>query len=139
VKNKYTPDDRIIEGEEGRQRVAAALERLGEGVITSLDPSVNDILFDQYRPGMPPGIDQWQLPVKIDGPSLYFLTVVQPGAIVPTHSHKRALFRVIVSGSIILGDGRVLKAGDWMYVPAGTEYSFRGGLNPGAIIFHCYG
>lgn len=139
MKNKYTPDDRIIEGEEGRQRVAAALERLGEGVITSLDPSVNDILFDQYRSGMPPGIDQWQLPVKIDGPSLYFLTVVQPGAIVPTHSHKRALFRVIVSGSIILGDGRVLKAGDWMYVPAGTEYSFRGGLNPGAIIFHCYG
>ena len=139
MKNKYTPDDRIIEGEEGRQRVAAALERLGDGVITSLDPGVNDILFDQYREGMPPGIDQWQLPVKIDGPSLYFLTVVQPGAIVPTHAHKRALFRVIVSGSILLGDGRTLKAGDWMYVPAGTEYSFRGGLNPGATIFHCYG
>ena len=135
----YTPDDRIIEGEEGKQRVAAALKKLGGGVITSRDPGVNDILFDHYRPDMPPGIRQWQLPVKLDGPSLYFLTAVEPGAIVPTHSHKRALFRIVISGSIILDDGRELKSGDWMYVPAGSEYSIRGGVNPGAVICHCYG
>lgn len=137
--SRYTPDDRIIEGEEGRERVARALEKLGGGVITSRDAGVNDILFDHYRPNMPPGIDQWQLPVKLDGPALFFLTVVEPGAIVPTHAHKKALFRVVVSGSIILEDGRELRSGDWMYVPGGVDYSFRGGLNPGAVICHCYG
>jgi mannose-6-phosphate isomerase-like protein (cupin superfamily) len=137
--SKYTPDDRIIEGEEGKRRVAAALEKLGGGVITSRDAGLNDILFDHFRPNMPPGVDQWQLPVKLDGPVFFFLSVLGPGAIVPSHEHKRDLFRVVVSGSLILEDGRELKGGDWMYVPAGASYSVRAGLNPGAIVYHCYG
>lgn len=137
--SKYTPDDRVIEGEEGKRRVAAALEKLGDGVITSRDAHLSDILFDQWRPNMPPGVDQWQLPVKLDGPVFFFLSVLKPGAVVPSHEHKRSLFRVVVSGSIILEDGRKLESGDWMYVPAGVPYSIRAGLNPGAIIYHCYG
>jgi mannose-6-phosphate isomerase-like protein (cupin superfamily) len=47
---------------------------------------------------------------------------------------------MVVSGSIVLNDGRELRTGDWMFVPAGVDYSFRGGLNsPGGIIYHCYG
>lgn len=144
---KFTPNDSVIKADTGRARIKAALEEHSKkhpdhfsGVITSRDPGVNDLLHDLRREDMLPGVEQWQLPVKLEGPGvLFFLTVVQPGAIVPTHHHERDLFRVIVSGSIILHDGRELKATDWMYVPRGVEYSFRGGLNPGAITYHCYG
>ena len=139
---EFTVDDSLIDTDEGKERVEAALKKLGRGTITSLDPGMNDVLFNLKRDkGMPPGFDQWQLPVKLGGDdksTLFFLSVVQPGAIVPNHHHSRALFRVVVSGSIILDDGRTLHAGDWMYVPAGADYSFRGGLNPGAIVYHCY-
>jgi quercetin dioxygenase-like cupin family protein len=143
---KFTPDDSVIKADTGKARIKAALDehrkKHGEmtGVVTSRDPGMNDLLFDLRREDMPPDFEQYQLPVKLEGPGvLFFLTVVQPGGIVPTHRHARDLFRVVVSGSIILQDGRELKATDWMFVPAGTEYSFRGGLNPGAIIYHCYG
>lgn len=139
---EFTVDDSLIVTEEGKERVDAALRSLDRGIITSRDPGLNDVLFTLKRDkGMPPGFDQWQLPVKLGGDgkaTLFFLSVVQPGAIVPTHHHARDLWRVVVSGSIILGDGRKLESGDWMYVPAGTDYSFRGGVNPGAIIMHCY-
>lgn len=137
--SRYTPDDRIIEGEEGKRRVAEALKKLGGGVITSRDRGINDILFDQFRPNMPAGVSQWQLPVKLDGPVFAFLSVMDPGAVVPSHAHKRDLFRVVVAGTLILDDGRELKAGDWMFVPANVEYSLRAGLNPGAISYHVYG
>ena len=137
--SRYTPDDRIIEGEEGKRRVAEALKKLGDGIITSRDSGVNDILFDHFRPGMPPGVSQWQLPVKLDGPVFGFLTAMDPHAVVPTHAHKRDLFRIVVSGSLILHDGRELKSGDWMFVPANVEYSLRAGVNPGAVSLHVYG
>lgn len=138
----FKVDDSLITTDEGRKRVEAALKRLGGGIVTSRDEGLNDVLFSLKRDAnLPPGFDQWQLPVKLGGDgksTLFFLSVVQPGAIVPTHSHARDLFRLVVSGSIILGDGRVLQAGDWMYVPAKTPYSFRGGVNPGAVVYHCY-
>ena len=107
--------------------------------MTSRDEGMNDALLEGKRELPLEGIEQWQLPIELGGPVFFYLTVVQPGAIVGTHRHKRSLFRVVVSGSIILNDGRALTAGDWMYVPAGETYSFRGGLNPGAIVYHCYG
>ena len=137
--SRYTPDDRIIEGEEGKRRVAEALKKLGDGVITSRDRGVSDVLFDQFRSGMPPGISQWQLPVKLDGPVFGFLTHMHPGAVVPSHSHKRDLFRIVISGTLILDDGRELKAGDWMFVPKNVDYSLRAGVNPGVISLHVYG
>jgi mannose-6-phosphate isomerase-like protein (cupin superfamily) len=102
---------------------------------------MNDLLDALRRDDkdMPADFVQWQLPVHLDGPALFFLTVVPPGGIVTMHAHDRDMFRVVVSGSIILHDGRELKSGDWMFVPNDEEYSFRAGLNPGAIIYHCYG
>ena len=143
---KFTPNDSVIKADTGKARIKSALEehrkRYGEmsGVVTSRDPGMNDLLYDLRREDMPADFEQWQLPVKLEGPGvLFFLTVVQPGGVVPTHKHERDLFRVVVSGTILLQDGRELKGGDWMFVPRGVEYSFRAGLNPGAIIYHCYG
>jgi mannose-6-phosphate isomerase-like protein (cupin superfamily) len=143
MSTKWSPDDSVIEGEAARSRIREALERHGlkigdDRVTTSRDPGMDDVRAHMRREGLPPGFQQWQLPVKLSGETFFLLTVAEPGAVVPTHSHKRDLFRIVVSGSIIT-NGIELKAGDWMFVPKGVEYSFSAALNPGAIINHAYG
>jgi mannose-6-phosphate isomerase-like protein (cupin superfamily) len=143
MSTKWSPDDSVIEGEAARSRIREALERHGlkisdDRVTTSRDPGMDDVRAHMRREGLPPGFQQWQLPVKLSGETFFFLTVAEPGAVVPTHSHKRDLFRIVVSGSIIT-NGIELKAGDWMFVPKGVDYSFSAALNPGAIINHAYG
>ena len=137
----WKPNDKVIEGRIGAQRVAAALKKQGivikDQVITSRDEGMDDVLFELRRPDMPPGIQSWQLPVILDKSTFVFLTVAEPGAIVPTHKHSRNLFRVVISGSIIT-DGKELKSGDWMFVPKGAEYSYHAALNPGAVTMHFY-
>ena len=137
----WKPNDKVIEGRIGAQRVAAALKKQGivikDQVITSRDEGMDDVLFELRRPDMPPGIQSWQLPVILDKSTFVFLTVAEPGAIVPTHKHSRNLFRVVISGSIIT-DGKELKSGDWMFVPKGKEYSYHAALNPGAVTMHFY-
>jgi hypothetical protein len=139
----WKPNDTVIEGRPGVARIKAALTKrrvkLGERVITSRDPGMDDLRFDLRRPDMPPGFQSWQLPFVLENcPVFFFLTVAEPGAVVPTHAHKRDLLRVVVSGSLIT-NGVELKSGDWMYVPSGAPYSYSAGLNPGLISFHCYG
>ncbi len=101
---KFTPNDSVIQADAGKERIKKALDnhRKKHGdeprIITSRDPDMNDLLYDLRREDMPPDFEQWQLPVKLEGPALFFLTVVQPGGIVPTHKHARDLFRVVVSG-----------------------------------------
>jgi mannose-6-phosphate isomerase-like protein (cupin superfamily) len=147
VSTKWTPDDAVIEGETGKRRIREALERHGiktdeKRVITSRDKGMDDIRFHLRRENMPPGYEQWQLPIKLDGPVFFFLTVAQPGAVVPTHSHKRDLFRIVLWGSLTT-NGIELKQGDWMFVPAGVEYSLSAAISPnsppGAGSTHCYG
>jgi len=135
----WKPNDTVIEGRTGAQRIAAALKQRvsKEKVITSRDEGMDDVLYELRRQDMPPGILSWQLPIILENTTFAFLTVAEPGAIVPTHRHSRNLFRIVISGSIIT-DGKELKSGDWMYVPKGTEYSYHAALNPGAITFHVY-
>jgi quercetin dioxygenase-like cupin family protein len=137
----WKPNDKVIEGNIGAKRIAAALKRrvAKDEVITSRDEGMDDVLFELRRPDMPPGIESWQLPIILDEDTFVFLTVAQPGAIVPTHKHTRDLFRVVISGAIIT-DGKELKSGDWMFVPKGAEYSYHATLNPGsgAITMHFY-
>lgn len=144
---KWSPDDSVIEGETGKERIREALKRHRiktdeSRVITSRDPGMDEVRFHLRRENMPPGYEQWQLPVKLTGETFFFLTVGQPGAVVPTHSHKRDLFRIVVWGSVIY-NGIELKQGDWMFVPAGVEYSLSTAMNPsspaGAMTWHCYG
>jgi mannose-6-phosphate isomerase-like protein (cupin superfamily) len=147
VSKRWTPDDAVIEGDTGKRRIREALERYGiktdeDRVITSRDRGMDEIRFNLRRENMPPGYEQWQLPIKLDGPVFFFVTVGQPGAVVPTHSHKRDLFRIVVWGSITY-NGVELKQGDWMFVPAGVEYSLSSAMSPdspaGAMTCHCYG
>lgn len=143
MSTKWSPDDSVIEGEAARTRIREALERHNiriddTRVVTSRDPGMDDVRFHLRREGLPPGFQQWQLPIKLSGETYFFMTVAEAGAVVPTHSHKRDLFRIVVWGSIIY-NGIELKVGDWMFVPKGVPYSFSAALNPGAIINHCYG
>jgi hypothetical protein len=137
----WKPDDSVVEERIGAERVRAALKKhgiiVGGKVITSRDKGMDDVRYELRRKGMPEGIEQWQLPIVLQGPTLAFLTVSEPGAVVPTHKHKRNLFRIVLSGSIIT-DGIELKTGDWMYVPKGVAYSYHAAFNPGAITLHLY-
>lgn len=137
----WKPDDSTIEGAVGTRRIRKALKDAGievkDRVITSRDPGMNDVRYALHRPNMPPGILSWQLPIILDDPTFVFMTVAGPGAVVPSHSHKRDLFRIVISGSIILDDVE-LKAGDWMFVPKDTKYSYTAALNPGATTMHAY-
>jgi len=138
----WKADDSVVEGPKGVARVRAAVKKhrltVKDRVITSRDPGMHDLHYTLMREGMPPGIRTWQIPFVMEGPAFFFLTVSEPGAIVPSHEHKRDLFRIIVSGSIIT-NGIELKSGDWMFVPKGVSYGYSAALNPGAISYHCYG
>ena len=138
----WKPDDSIIEGRGAAQRIRSALRKrrieVKDRVITSRDPGMDEVREALRRKDMPPGFQSWQIPVVLeDGPTIFFLTVAEPGATVTTHTHKRDLFRLMVSGSIIT-NGIELKPGDWMFVPSGTAYSYSAALNPGAVTYHCY-
>ena len=139
----WKPDDSVIEGRTGARRVRAALKKHGSNVkdrvVTSRDPGMDEARHELSRADMPSGFRQWQLPLLLENcPVFFFLTVAEPGAVVPSHSHKRDLFRVVLSGSIIT-NGQELKLGDWMFVPSGIPYSYSAAHNPGAITMHCYG
>lgn len=137
----WEPDDARIEGRAGIERIREALKRHNittEGrVVTSREPGMDLVRLDLKREEMPQGVEQWQLPVWGEGPAFAFISSTLPGAVVPEHSHKRDLFRVVISGSIIVS-GVELKPGDWMYVPKGVRYSYSAAFNPGAITFHIY-
>jgi hypothetical protein len=137
----WKPDDAVIEGKPGAARISAALRKhrivIKDRVITSRDKGMDDLRYELRRLGMPPGIEQWQLPFVFEGTTFAFLTVSDPGAVVPSHKHKRNLFRIVLSGSIIT-DGIELKTADWMYVPKNVEYSYHAAFNPGAITLHFY-
>lgn len=141
MSKKWEPDDSLVEGPSGIERIREALKKHNvtiEGrVVTSRDLRMDLVRLDLKREDRPQGFEQWQIPAWGDGPAFPFITVADPGAVVPEHSHKRDLFRVVISGSIIV-NGIELKPGDWMYVPKGVRYSYTAAFNPGAITLHIY-
>jgi len=141
MSKKWEPDDSTVEGPAGVDRIREALERhkvTTQGrVVTSRDERMDLVRLDLKRNDMADGFDSWQLPVWGEGPGFIFLTVAAPGAVLPEHSHKRDLFRMVISGTMIV-NGVELKPGDWMYVPKEVPYSYTAGFNPGVICFHIY-
>ena len=146
MNSKWRPDDSFLEEEDGQlkgvRRVMQALKKHGvaprRGVLTSRERGVEDTREDLRRTHMPPGFEQWQLPVAL-GPDknvLAFMTKAEPNAEIPEHSHRVELFRVVVSGSVFYGD-QELTAGDWMSVQAGSSYGLRAGRD-GCVICHMY-
>jgi anti-sigma factor ChrR (cupin superfamily) len=146
VSPEWSPDDSLMEPDDkgrvqGARRVVDALHkhnvRYGNGVITSRDKGVAAAQRELKRTGMPPGVEQWQVPIvfRPDGDVLSFMGRMKPGARVPPHSHSHAVVRVIIGGSLKYGR-LTLKVGDWMYVPAGQVYSVTAGPDGCTTTYH---
>src|SRR2546426_5501682 len=146
VSSEWRPDDSLLERGEndevrGTRRVKDALEkhgiRYGDRVITSRDKGMDEVKGDLKRSGMPPGVEQWQVPivVKPSGEALSFTGRMEAGAEVPEHVHKHPVFRIVIEGSLEYGD-LTLKPGDWMFVPAGQAYSLKAGPEGFSTFYH---
>lgn len=144
---KWQPDDSLAErdekgGSKGAKRIKAALRKhkvsSAKRVTTSRDAGMNELkkTLKRSRSSMPPGVEQWQVPVTLGQRKdvLVFTGRMKPGAKVPVHTHKHDVFRVVVSGSVKY-EGKTLKAGDWMHVPAGQSYAMEAGPK-GAITYY---
>ncbi|MER5471090.1 cupin domain-containing protein [Streptomyces sp. NPDC002935] len=123
------------------EAVREAVQKVGlrtEGrIVTSRDPKMDEAVRALSIDNVPPGFQKWQLPVWLDKPSHLFITVAEPGAKTPMHSHDDGDgIRFVVSGSITY-EGQELTAGDWMFIPAGVQYSFETGRF-GAVMCYCY-
>ena len=147
MSSNWRPDDSLSELDKkgeliGARRVKAAVRRnkvsLGKGVITSRDAGVAAVTRDLKRTGMPKGVQTWQIPVVFGHYLLAFISVLDPGTIVPEHEHTVGVFRVVIEGELIFGR-KTLKPGDWMYVPAGTRYSIQAGKKKGKKLKLFYG
>ena len=142
------PDDSfhdLIDGEfKGVKRVRDAWDKLGvtlgDRIVTSRDPEMEQLAKELRRETLPEGFEQWQLPIVLGQggrPVMAFITSGQPHALIPDHKHANdAVFRVVLGGSIIFRDSELIP-GDWMYVPAGQSYSFRAGRF-GCVVMHLY-
>ena len=85
----WKPDDSAIEGSPGAENIKRVLKEHGiiivggKKVVTSRDKGMDDVRFKLMREGMPEGFVQWQLPLVFGPGTFAFLTVSDPGAIVP--------------------------------------------------------
>lgn len=126
--------------EQGLQRIQDAIgKRSFPKIVTSQDDGIDSIVKELEVTNIPAGFVKYQLPVAIQGgPGIqFFISVGQPRTSVTEHSHDEGDgMRFIVSGSIKYGD-KELRAGDWMYIPKGSKYSFDVG-DQGSTIFYCY-
>lgn len=123
------------------ERIRAVREKTGVGksggIYTSRDGEVVKAIGQLQVDNVPPGFNKWMLPFATDGPATFYLSFGSPNTEVPEHSHEEGDgIRIILSGSIEYG-GKTLGAGDWMYLPAGTRYSFRVGPM-GVGMCYCY-
>jgi hypothetical protein len=130
-----------LSAEEGLNRLlkvtsAAGFAQRGR-IITSRDEDVRELRHELIIGAVPEGFQKWQLPVYLPEASQLYLTVAEPNAEVPEHSHPEGDgIRFVVSGSIHYG-AHELVPGDWMFIPAGVAYKLRVG-DLGAVLCYCY-
>ncbi len=126
--------------EDGERRVELASKKaefqVSSKVITSQDKEAIRVVNLLGVDNVPPGFKKWQLPFVMK-PSQLFISVANPDVSVPEHSHDEGNgIRFIISGSIYY-NGKELKAGDWMFIPKGSKYTFKVGPF-GASFCYCY-
>ena len=125
---------------QGVDRIRKAATKAGmrlDGIITSRDAAVLSTKEDLTLKEALEGFNKWLLPVHLDGPALLSFSYGGPNLEVPEHSHDEGDgIRVILHGSIS-HKGKTLTAGDWMFMPKGTKYSFSVGPE-GVGMFYCY-
>jgi len=107
-------------------------------IITSRHPGVAKTAFNELRVrNVPNGFTKTRLPIFFENPTTLYMTVAEPGAKAPKHSHDEGDgIRFMMSGSIRYGKEE-LTAGDWMFIPAGQPYEFEVGPL-GAVMCYCY-
>lgn len=125
----------------GAALVWAALEkvgiRLGEGVITSKDPGMQEARDLLKLDPRLEDVEQWLLPVVLRPTTAQLLVVYSklgPGAKVPLHSHPHGHYRFVAGGSVKTGDVTLVQ-GDWMIVPGNVQYALEAGPD-GCIFFY---
>jgi hypothetical protein len=121
--------------------VEAAVAKAGfqaEGrIVTSRDEGIEDLRAALATDNVPDGFRKWQLPVYLRSASTLFVTVAEPGAYAPPHAHDEGDGIRFIAGGSITYDEKELTQGDWMFIPAGAQYSFQVGPF-GAIMCYCY-
>jgi hypothetical protein len=128
--------------EEGKKRTLALMQKHKidlSKIMTSQDSNVVELTKELHvgKGGVPEGFVKWQLPFFFPSGCLNYLSYGAPNARVDEHSHDEGQqLRIIMNGSISY-KAAALKQGDWMYVPAGTKYSFMVGPQ-GVGMFYCY-
>lgn len=127
--------------EEGLNRLQRILEKEGldpqKHITTSRDEKVAPLREALKVTNVPKGFQKWMLPVYMSSPSQLYISIAEPNAEAPSHSHDEGDgIRFMISGSIIY-NGQELTAGDWMYIPKGAKYSMKAGPF-GAAMCYCY-
>jgi quercetin dioxygenase-like cupin family protein len=116
---------------------AARLKTAGR-IITSKDKGIPEVMGKALKvTNVPKGFVKWQLPLYMKQATHLFVSVAEPGAKAPPHSHNDGDGIRFIAGGSITYKGKELTAGDWMYIPAGAKYSFETGPI-GAVMFYCY-
>ena len=106
-------------------------------VVTSRDDAASELRRALTVDNVPEGFRKYQLPVYLPQASQMFVTIAEPDATTPEHSHDEGDgIRSIAGGSIIY-EGKELVGGDWMFIPKGAHYSFEVGPQ-GAVMCYCY-
>jgi hypothetical protein len=118
-------------------RAAEEVNLSRDTIITSRDDAALRAMDSLAIDNIPGGFRKWQLPVYLSEPSTMYVTVAEPGASAPRHSHEEGDGIRFIAGGSILYEGQELTAGDWMFIPAGQPYSFEVGRY-GAIMCYCY-
>jgi len=140
MNEKFKPNSCTFE--DGINRINSAVTAsklktsLKDKISTSQDADLKDLLDSLAVTNIPDNFQKWQLPFYFDRAQFY-ISVGNPGSIVPEHSHNDGDgIRYIVSGSIEY-NGKSLTTGDWMYIPKGIKYSFSVG-KLGVTMCYCY-
>lgn len=138
-KSGFNPN--ALSFEQGIERIRSASRKadfdFSSKITTSLDAEAKSAMDELLVRNVPGGFKKFQLPFYMEKPTQFFVSVGSPDTEVPEHSHNEGDgLRYIMSGSILY-NGNELKAGDWMYIPAGEKYSIRVG-SQGATMFYCY-
>lgn len=131
----------VLTFEEGLERLHRILEREGldtqKHITTSRDENVAHLREVLKVTNVPKGFQKWMLPVYMTGPTQLYISVAEPHAEAPLHSHDEGNgIRFMISGSIVYNK-QELTAGDWMYIPKGAKYSMKVG-SFGAVMAYCY-
>jgi quercetin dioxygenase-like cupin family protein len=92
------------------------------GILTSQDAAVQALDQSLTKTDLADGFERRLLPVKFDVGTASIVRGA-PGSVAAEHSHTSDTLHSILSGSARVA-GKDLSAGDWVYIPAGAEYSF---------------